>query len=175
MLVPILILLTHVCIGSISEKLYVPKTVWYLCKANLRDLRVVTGLVILVNSKWTQIIDWNLMDDPAKNNRAPLLYYIKLCALFQIHQWIQTGATVWKHSVWVKFDDFFVPCDLEIWWMTLKNNRTPLPCYFKLCASLCSNWLIQTWVTVQKRSIWVKKTIFLAVWPCNLMYDLKKQ
>ena len=42
----------------------------------------------------------------SKNNRAPLLHYIKLCASFQIHQWIQTGLTVWKHSVWVKMDDF---------------------------------------------------------------------
>ena len=25
----------------------------------------------------------------------------------------------------------FVPCDLEIWWMTLKNNRAPLLCCFK--------------------------------------------
>ena len=42
----------------------------------------------------------------SKNNRAPLLHYIKLCASFQIQQWIQTGLTVWKHSVWVKMDDF---------------------------------------------------------------------
>ena len=26
---------------------------------------------------------------------------------------------------------FFSPCDLEIWWMTQRNNRVPLPCYFK--------------------------------------------
>ena len=48
----------------------------------------------------------NLMDDP-KNNRAPLLYYIKLCASFQIHQLIQTGVTVRKRPIWVKFNDFF--------------------------------------------------------------------
>ena len=39
---------------------------------------------------------------------------------------------------------FSVPFGLEIWWMTLKNNRTPLLCYFKLCASfqsdMNSNW-----------------------------------
>ena len=29
---------------------------------------------------------------------------------------------------------FFRPCDREIWWMTLQNNRAPLPRYFKLCA-----------------------------------------
>ena len=50
----------------------------------------------------------------------------------------------------------FVPCDLEIWWMTLKNNRAPLQCYFKLCASFRSHWWFQTGVTVRKRPIWVK-------------------
>ena len=38
----------------------------------------------------------------SKNNRAPLLYYIKLCASFQIHRWIQTGVTVRKRSFRVK-------------------------------------------------------------------------
>ena len=48
---------------------------------------------------------------------------------------------------------FCVPCDLEIWWMTLKNNRAPLLCWFKLCASFHSHRWIQTKVTVRKRSI----------------------
>ena len=48
---------------------------------------------------------------------------------------------------------FLEPCDLEIWRMTLKNNRAPLQCYFKLCASFCSHWWIQTGVTVRKRPI----------------------
>ena len=39
---------------------------------------------------------------------------------------------------------FFRPCDREIWWMTLQNNRAPLLCYFKLCASFCTHWWIQT-------------------------------
>ena len=51
---------------------------------------------------------------------------------------------------------FLEPCDLEIWRMTLKNNRAPPLCYFKLCASFLSHWWIQTWVTVRKRPIWVK-------------------
>ena len=51
---------------------------------------------------------------------------------------------------------FLEPCDLEIWRMTLKNNRAPLLCYFKLCAAFCSHWWIQTRVTVRKRPIWVK-------------------
>ena len=51
---------------------------------------------------------------------------------------------------------FSEPCDLEIWRMTLQNNRAPLLCYFKLCAWFRTHWLIQTWVTVRKRSIQVK-------------------
>ena len=57
---------------------------------------------------------------------------------------------------------FFVLCDLEIWQMTLKNNRAPLLCYFKLCASFCSHWWIQTGVTVRRLPIWVKINIFLS-------------
>ena len=34
--------------------------------------------------------------------------------------------------------------DLEIWRMTLKNNRAPLLCFFKLCAAFCTHWWIQT-------------------------------
>ena len=50
----------------------------------------------------------------------------------------------------------FVPCDLEIGWMTLENNRASLLCCFKLCATFHSHWWIQTGVTVRKRPIWVK-------------------
>ena len=42
----------------------------------------------------------------AANNRAPLLCYLKLCALFHSHRWFQTWVTVRKRPIWVKFDDF---------------------------------------------------------------------
>ena len=51
---------------------------------------------------------------------------------------------------------FLEPCDVEIWRMALQNNRAPLLCYFKLCASFRSHWWIQTSITVRKRPIWVK-------------------
>ena len=57
---------------------------------------------------------------------------------------------------------FFSPCDLDIWWMTQKNNRAPLLCYFKLFASFRSHWWIQTGVTVRKRLIWVKIDAFFS-------------
>ena len=145
----------------------------------------------------------------SKNNGAPLLYYVKLCASFQSHRWIQTVVTVPKPSIRVKIGDFlfrvtskfhrwpwktighlfyttssfvrhfktisefklelrsgnvqfgsksgiFCPCDHENRWITLKNNRPPLLCYIKLCASFQSHHWIQTRVTVRKRPIWVK-------------------
>ena len=70
---------------------------------------------------------------------------------------------------------FIEPCDLEIWRITLKNNRAPLLCYFKLCVAFHSHWWIWTGVTVRKRPIWVNSTIFSAEWPCNSTDDLEKQ
>ena len=91
-----------------------------------------------------------------KINRAPLLYYFKLCASFCSHWWIQTGVTVQKRPIRVKIDEFFSRVTLKLDEITFKNNRPPLLCYFKLCVAFCSHWWIQTGVTVRKRPIWVK-------------------
>ena len=40
--------------------------------------------------------------------------------------------------------------------MTLKNNGSPLLCYFRLFASFHIHWWIQTGITVRKRPIWIK-------------------
>ena len=155
-----------------------------------------------------------------KNNRAPLLCYFKLCAAFRTHWWIQTGVTVRKRPIWVKFDVFWsrvtlkfdgwpsktighlfyatssfvhhfiaigefklelqsgnaqsgsnsaisAPCDLEIWRMTLKNNRAPLLSNIKLYVSFHHHMWIQTGVTVRKRKFgsW-------PLWPWPLTSDL---
>ena len=129
-------------------------------KANLRDLIAATGLVILLkldsNRRFFSPCDLEILWMTPKTNRAPLLCYFKLCASFRTHWWIQIGVTVRKRPIWVKFHHFLEPCYVEIWRMTLQNNRAPLLCYFKLCASFRSHSWIQTWVTVRKRSIWVK-------------------
>ena len=97
-----------------------------------------------------------------ENNRAPLLYNIKLRASLQSHEWIKTGVTVSKRSIQVKIDNFLSRVTSKIWQMTLKNNRAPLLRCFKLCASFHSHRWIQTWVTVRKRSIRVKIDNFLS-------------
>ena len=63
---------------------------------------------------------------------------------------------------------FFVPCDLEFWWITLKSSRAPLLCCFKLCASFYSHRWIKK-LAVRKRSIRVKIGVLL---PCvTLKFD----
>ena len=42
----------------------------------------------------------------------------------------------------------FSPYDLEIWWMTLKNNRAPSLGYINICALFQSHQWIQTGVTI---------------------------
>ena len=103
---------------------------------------------------WSEIWQMTL-----KNKKTLPLCCCKLSASF--HHWTQTGVIVRKRPIWVKIDDFFVLCNLEIWEMTLENNRALLLCHFKLCASFCSLWWIQTRFTVRKSPIWVKMDNFL--------------
>ena len=151
---------------------------------------------------------WMTLD----NNRAPLLYHIKLCASFQKHLLSQTWVTVRKRSIQVKIGNFFTrvtlkfdgwpwktighlsyapssfmhhfiaidefkkelqsenaqfgskstifePCHLEIWRMTLTNNRALLLSNIKLCASLHRHMWIQTRVTVRKRQSGVMTSV----------------
>ena len=83
-----------------------------------------------------------------------VFHFIAIC---QFKMELQSGN--------VKFGSksaIFCPCDLEIWRMTLKNNRAPLLCYSKLCASFHSHLSIQNGVTVRKCPIWVKIGDFLS-------------
>ena len=161
---------------------------------------------------------WNLTDDLEKQQGT--LRYYKLCASFRTHWWTQTGVTVRKRPIWVKFNDFyshvtlkcdgwpsktighlfyatlsfvhhfiaisefklelqsgnaqsgsnstfFAPCDLEIWRMTLNNNKAPLLINIKLYASFHHHMWTQTGVTVRKRLSWVVTSVTLTfdLWP----------
>ena len=97
-----------------------------------------------------------------KNNRAPLLYYIKLCASFKAMGEFELEYSPEALNLGQNLWFFFVPCDLEIWWVKLKNNRVPLLCCFKDCASFHSHLWIQTGLTALKGPIWVKINSFLS-------------
>ena len=69
---------------------------------------------------------------------------------------------------------FLEPCDLEIWRMTLKNNKAPLLGNIKLYASFHHHMWIQTGVTVRKRSSWVVTSVTLTfdLWPWLFAWTL---
>ena len=71
---------------------------------------------------------------------------------------------------------FFGPCDLEISQMPWTFNREPLPCRWANASIICkpsvnSNWsyIPETFNLSQNRP----KSIFLSVWPWNLLDALK--
>ena len=140
-------------------------------QANLRDLIAATDLVVL------------LKFDP--NHRFFSPDDLKICWMTSkkkgistiLHQplWIISNPSVNSNCSYSpetlnsgQNQRFYVPCDLEIWWMTLENNRTFLLYYIKFCVSLRGHLWIQTVVIAQKSAI------FCPVWSWKLMDDLKK-
>ena len=109
---------------------------------------------------------WNLMDDLEKQQGTSSMLLQALC-IISSHWWIQTRVTVRKRPIWVKFDDFLSRVTLEIWQMTLQNNRAPLLSNIKLYASFHYHMWIQTGVTVQKQLSWVMTSVTLTfdLWP----------
>ena len=61
----------------------------------------------LGQNRWCFVpFDFEIWWITLENNRASRLCCFKLCATFHSHLWIQTGFTVRKRPIWVKFDDF---------------------------------------------------------------------
>ena len=148
-------------------------------KANLRDLIAATGLVILLkfdpNHRFFVPCDLEIWWMSLENNRAPLLYYIKLCASFQIHRWIQIGITVPKRSIWVKIGNFLsrVTLKFDRW------HRKTIEHLFYVASSFVYHFTAISEFKLELQSgnaqFRSKSMIFLAVWPWNLMDDLQKQ
>ena len=110
-----------------------------------------------------------------KNNRAPLLCYFKLYASFCSHRWIQAGVTVRKHLIWVKIDNFFsrVTLQFDVWpWKTIKHLFYATSSFVHHLVAIGDFIFELQTGNAQFGSNW---TIFRAVWPCNLTYDLEKQ
>ena len=134
----------------------------------------------LVNSKWSyspettnlgqirrflEPCDLAIWRMTLKNNRASLLCYFKLCASFRSHWWIQTGVTVRKRPIWVKFDDFFSH-------VTLKFDRWPWKTIGHLFHATSS--FVHHFVAIGEFKLELESgnaqfgsnsTIFRAVWP----------
>ena len=117
---------------------------------------------------------WNLIDDLANQQGTSSILHQALCIISNPS--VQSNLSYSPETLNSGQNPrFFVQRDLEIWQMTLKNNRAHLLFCFMLCASFHSHQWIQTRVTVRKRSFWVKIDYYLAVCPLNLTDDLEKQ
>ena len=143
------------------------------------DSSAATGLVILLkldsNLRFFSLCDLEFWWMTLKNNRAPLLYYYKLGASFQIHRWIQTGVTVRKPSIQVKIGDFLSR-------VTLKFNGWPWKTtghLFYVASSFVHHFIAIGKLKFKLQSgnaqFRSKSAIFCPMWPWNLMDDLEKQ
>ena len=135
---------------------------------NLRDLIAATGLVILFTLDST----------------------FSACMTFKLYGWIQIqwGASSMQHQAlsiiskpsldlnWSYSPETFNLGEIGIFCqMTLENNRAPLLCHFKICASFRSHQSIQTGVVIRKCPIRINFGNLRSEWPRNLMDDLEKQ
>ena len=111
-----------------------------------------TGVTVRKRLSWVMTCDLDLWPWPfAWTSLLPLVITPEIFVMiwWQVHseQGKSEGFDSCDRPSNLKLDSnrqFFRPCDRDIWWMTLQNNRAPLLCYFKLCASFCTHWWIQT-------------------------------
>ena len=108
------------------------------------------------------------MNDLKKQYGTSSILHWALCRISKplvYSNWSYSPETLNSGQTW-RF--FFVPLDLEIWRMALKNNRAPLLNNFKLCASFHYHMWFQTGVTVRKRLNGVMTSVTLTFdldWP----------
>ena len=132
----------------IHRGLVAPQAIWGLSQHQLRPTLWLASHYL--NQSWS-IVNWT------HSNKISVQSFVDENAVLK--QGKSEGFDSCHRPSNLKLDSnrqFFRPCDREIWRMTLQNNRAPLLCYFKLCASFRSHWWIQTSITVRKRPIWVK-------------------
>ena len=114
----------HTCINALEFVVFNDHSHLLNNEASLRDLIVVTGLKLMLlkldsNCWFFTTYDYGIRRMISKNNRAPPLFYTKLCALFQSYQWFRTVVTVQKRPIRVKIGNFLSR-------VTLKFTKWPL-------------------------------------------------
>ena len=106
----------------------------------------------------------------SKNNRALLLYYVKLCASFQIHWWIQTGFIVHKRSIRVEIGDILsrVTLKFDRWpWTTIGHLLYTTPSFVHHNKAIG-----KVKPELQSGNAQVRSKL---AWPWNFMDDLERQ
>ena len=99
---------------------------------------------------------------------SSFVHHFKSISEFKL-EWHSGNAQFgWKSAI-------FVPCDLEIWRMTLKNNRAPILCCVKLGHHFIAINEFKLKIQSGNAQFRSKSKIFLVMWPWNLTDDLEKQ
>ena len=129
-------------------------------KANLRDLRATTGLIILLkldsNRRIFSPCDLEIWWMTPKimghvfYTASSFVHHLKSISEFALELQSRNAQCGSNSMIFLAVWPCNLTYDLE------KNNRAPLLYCFKLCASFRSHWWIRTGVSVRKRSIWVK-------------------
>ena len=111
-----------------------------------------------IESKWVIFspCDVKIWQMTLKNNRAPLLCYLKLCVSFHSHLSIQSGVTVRKRQIWVKIGDFYTPAQRSwggVYWIHLVRPSVRL----SVCPSACWWWSYAGayWFSAMSLSKWL--------------------
>ena len=147
---------------------------WPRNKANLRDLIAATGLVI---SNWIQIVNFSA-HVTVKFDRWPCktIRHLFYATSSFVHHFEAIGEFKLElQSGNAQSESNSEPCDLEIWRMTLQNNRAHLLCYFKLVHHFIPIGEFKLELQSGNAQSGSNLTIFRAVRPWNLMDDLVKQ
>ena len=147
-------------------------------KANLRNLSGYrpSDLTQIGFKSWIfqPMWAWNLTDDLENQYGTSFI----LCQAFCIitnpsvnSNWSYSSETLNLGKKW----QFFVPCYLEIWWRTSKNNRH----LFYAASSFVYHFIaigeFKLELQLGNAQFGSKPTNFLDVWPWNFMDDLEKQ
>ena len=108
----------------------------------------------------------------SENNRPPLLYYIKCCVSFIAISEFKLESQSGNAQFGSK-SAIFIPCDLEMWRMTLKYNRN----LFYAASSYVHHSKAMSEFKLELQSgngqFGSKSKTFFAVWPCNFTDDLE--
>ena len=121
--------------------------------------------------RFLELCDLEIGRMTLKNKSAPLLCYFKLYASFRSHRWIEAGVR--KRQIWVKIYNFFsrVTLQFDVWpWKTIGHLYYVTSSFVHHFAAINDFKLDLRSGNAQFGS---NSTIFRAVWPCNLMYDLE--
>ena len=135
-----------------------------------RDIHPIIWYGATKRKRWNRPCDLEIWQITLESNSALLLSHFKLWASFRSHRWFQTRFQSRNAQFGSKLR-IFVRCDLEIWLVTLKNNRY----FFYATSSFVHQSVVIGEFKLETPNLGQNRQYFWPVWPWNLTNDLEKQ